>query len=326
MLNIFYRFKQGSDIAQDDIDVQVIDMPTEPIAVQPSVTPQMQANIDPVHKAILTQIALVSVEENAQLPALLSETAQSQLVRWVRLPRNPRIAGDELFALDGIDMMVIVTDESKSVDKYTLRWLELLKQFNTPIIVLLPYEVKKRREQDRLNEFAQRIGLPVMSVTSDNLETARREFVEKTMQIAPATGLALGAHMAYFREPLMHNLLTTATEDGLVAHEVADIEQVKMELVRHICAAHGCNGQRFEQHRIALETLIKTMTHYTEQFINRLPMRDPQRRTRFVNALSTLFIGYATAIHLGATPPTFRKELLPQVWRLYRASGQSVRE
>ena len=326
MLNIFSRFKQASGITHDDIDVQVIDMPTEPIAVQPSVTPQMQAQIDPVHKAILTRIALVSVAERAQLPALLSETAQSPLVSWVQLPRNPRIADDELFALDGTDMIVIVIDGSKDVDKYTLRWLELLKQFNTPIIVLLPYEVKKRREQARLNEFAQRIGLPVMSVTAENVDTVRREFVETTMEIAPATGLALGAHMSNFREPLMHNLLATATEDSLVAHEVADIEQVKMQLVRQMCAAHGCNGQSFEQHRMALETLIKTTTHYTEQFVKRLPMRDARRRNRFVNALSTLFIGYATAIHLGATPPSFRKELLPQVWRLYRASGKPVRE
>jgi len=193
-------------------------------------------------------------------------------------------------------------------------------------VVLLPRAKPKRRSQEKINEFSQYVGLPIVPVIASDLDTARQEFLLTAMRIAPATGLALAAHIPHFRFPLMRNLLDTATEESLYAGPGTEITAVQMSLVHQICAAYGHNGHQFESHKAALKTLMTTTAHYTTRLVVRFPIRDRARRARLTNAMSTLFIGYATAIYLGATPPSFRKELLPQVWRLYRASRKSLQE
>ena len=323
--SVFVSRKQATsaDVDVSDMDLQTLD---EPVPGVHNLPPQpLSPSFDPVRKAMMSRIALVSIEENADLPALLNDgSLQSRLVQRIMLPRNPRIAGDELYELEGMDMIVVLSEEPKRISKDMLRWLRLLKQLGVPMVVLLPYQPTKRREQEKLMQFSQHVGLPVVPFTAENLLQARQDFVMTTMRLSPATGLALAAQMPHFRSPLMRNLLDAAVHDSLSAD--ADVTVLQMQFVHQICAAYGQNGQQFETQRIALETLVKMTQHYTKRFAARLPIRNPQRRTRFTNALSTLFLGYAVTGYLGETPPSFRKQLLPQIWRLYRASGKPVHE
>lgn len=322
-------FRKEPEIFDDTgIDIHVMASPPDTLPSMRRHTSPAQVfnhHVDPARKALLSRIALVSIEENSNLPALLAEdTIQPALVQRIMLPRNPRIAGDELYELDGMDMIVVASEEERHISKDTLRWLTLLKQLGVPMLVLLPYAPTKRREQEKIAQFSQHIGLPIVSVTTDTLDTARQEFVLTTMRIAPAMGLALAAHMPHFRLPLMQNLMDTALYDSLNSPTGEDILPVQMHLAHQIFAAHGRNGQQFELQKAALETLINTTRHYTTRFVSRMPVRDSHRRTRLTDALSTLFIGYAVTIYMGATPPSIRKDLLPQIWRLYRASGKPV--
>ncbi len=329
MVSIPHFFRKEPEAFDDvGIDVHVMNPPTETVPSMPySTTKAFNNPVDPARKALLSRVAIVSVEENANLPALLNEEArQSAIVRRITLPRNPRIAGDELYELDGMDMIVVVSEEARHISKDMVRWLNLLKQLGIPMLVLLPYVPIKRREQEKIERFSQYIGLPIVTVTADKLDEARQEFVITTMRIAPAMGLALAAHIPHFRSPLMQNLLDTAIYDSLNSENVDDVTPIQTHLSHQICAAYGRNGHQFETHKPMLETLLKTTKHYTSHFVERLPMRDQQRRMRLTNALSTLFAGYATALYLGATPPSFSKELLPQIWRLYRESGKPVRK
>jgi hypothetical protein len=323
----FFR-KEAESFDDVSIDIHVMNPASETLPSMPYPTAKVfNQPVDPARKALLSRIAVVSVEENANLPALLNEdTRQSAIVRRITLPRNPRIAGDELYELDGMDMIVIVSEESRHISKDMIRWLNLLKQLGVPMLVLLPYVPIKRREQEKIEQFSQYIGLPIVTVTADKLDEARQEFVVTTMRIAPAMGLALAAHIPHFRSPLMQNLMDTALYDSLNANNSDEVAPIQTQLSHQICAAYGRNGQQFETHKAALETLLKTTRHYSSHFVEHLPMKDPQRRARFTNALTTLFTGYATAIYSGATPPSIRKEVLPQIWRLYRESGKPVRK
>lgn len=329
MVSFSRFFRKEPEFFEDaDIDIHVMASPHDTLPSMRGYTPAAQTftrHVDPARKALLSRIALVSVEENTNLPALLPEdTRQPALVQRIMLPRNPRIAGDELYELDGMDMIVVASEEQKRISKDTLRWLNLLKQLGVPMLVLLPYAPTKRREQEQIAQFSQHIGLPIVTVTPDTLDAARQEFVLTTMRLAPAMGLALAAHMPHFRLPLMRNLMDTALHDSLNSQNRDDMLAIQLQLAHQIFAAHGRNGQQFETQKAALETLINATRHYTAHLVKRLPMRDPQRRTRLTDALSTLFIGYAVTISLGATPPSVRKELLPQIWRVYRASGKSA--
>ncbi len=329
MVSIPHFFRKEAEGFDDvGIDIHVMNPPAETMSSIPYTGAKaFNQSVDPARKALLSQIALVSVEENANLPALLNEDArQSAIVRRISLPRNPRIAGNELYELDGMDMIVVVSEESRHISKDMVRWLNLLKQLGIPMLVLLPYVPIKRREQEKIEQFSQYIGLPVVTVTADKLDEARQEFVVTTMRIAPAMGLALAAHIPHFRSPLMRNLMDTAIDDSLNTNNSNEAVAIQAQLSHQICAAYGRNGQQFETHKVALETLIETTRHYTCNFIERLPIKDPERRIRFTNALTTLFVGYATAIYSGATPPPICKEVLPQIWRLYRESGKPVRK
>lgn len=320
------RFFRKEPPVFDDIGFDIQAVPPEPLPTQDvGKTYALNNSVDPVRKALLARIALVSVADNANLPALLSDEAvKSTIVRQIMLPRNPRIAGDELYELDGMDMIVVVSEEDRRISRDTMRWLKLLKQLGVPMLVLLPFGPVKRHEEQKIAQFAQYVDLPVVTVAADSMEQARQAFLATTMQIAPATGLALAAQMPEFRAYLTQNLMDTAIRDSLKTSGNASAAQ--MRLVHQICAAYGHNGQQFENNKVALENLVITTRHYTTNLVARLPMKDLLRRTRLTNALSTLLIGYATTIHLGATPPSLRHELLPQIWRLYRASGKPVLE
>jgi hypothetical protein len=282
------------------------------------VTPRLD---DSLHKVSYGRIGLVSVEENTQLPALLRGATQSALMQRIMLPRNPRIASDELYQLDGMDYIVMLTRPDRRITKDIVRWLNRLKQLRIPMVLLLPYVAKKRHEQEKIDLFSKHVGVPVVSITAQNVNEARQQFIVTTMQIAPAMGLALAAQLPNFRSPLMQNLLEKATEDSLSAQ---DTKSVQLQMVSQICAAYGCNGHQFELHQPTMETLVAVINHYTKNFVKRFPMKDEASRARLTHSLSTLFIAHATAIHFGATPPSLFKVLLPQIWRLYRASRRPI--
>lgn len=329
MVSIPRFFRKEAEIFDDvGIDIHIMNPLPETLPAAPYLTTKVFNNpVDPVRKALFSRMAVVCIEENTNLPALLSDDAgQSAIVKRITLPRNPRIAGNELYELDGMDMIVVVSEETQHISKDMIRWLNLLKQLGIPMLVVLPYIRVKRHEQQKIEQFSQYISLPVIVVTPDKMDEARHEFVITTMSIAPAMSLALAAHMPHFRSPLLQNLMDAAIHDSLNTNNSDEVSPIQIRLSHQICAAYGRNGQQFETHKAALETLLNSTRHYCSRFVERLPMKNPQRRIRYANTLTTLFTGYATAIYLGATPPSIRKEILPQIWRLYRESGKSVRK
>lgn len=282
-------------------------------------TPQVQS--DPVRKAAYLRIGLVSVEDEPRLPAVLGDATRSDLVHCIRLPRNPRIADNELYELDGMDYIVMLTTSQQRITKYMVRWLKRLKHMNIPMLVLLTYEVKKRREQHQIDVFSKRIAVPFISVVEEDTEMAREKFVSQTLEHMPAISLALAASAPTFRLPLMENLLANATADSML---VDNPESIQTDLVRQICAAFGLTEREVEKNRVALDTMVKSTEPVAKSLVRLFPIFSDQRRARLTNAVSTLLVGHATKMHLGASAPSLGKDLLPQIWRLYRASKQSV--
>lgn len=326
MVSVPNLFRKRPLVGITDFDMDDIDDSSETLINSYTHSNVSTQSLDPTRRVRFVRIAFVSVDESSKDLALLpDEVFHSALVQRVILPRNPRVAGEELYELDGMDLIVVVPEERR-ITKDVMRWLKLLKQLDVPMLVLLPFGAQKRGEQEKINQFSQYVGLPVVTMAPDDLDTARQEFVMTTMTIAPATGLALAAKMPDFRSPLMRNLMDRAADISLHVNAEEQVIDVQHQLVRQICAAHDCNGREFETDKAALETLAKVTAYYTHALVNRFPMKDKVRRLRFAHAVSTLLIGYAAAIHLGATPPAIRSELLPQVWRLYRASKQPVQE
>lgn len=328
MVSLPRLFRRKTDVPADPgIDVHIIDDTLEHAIPWQRATTETTRPVDPVSRAMLARIALVTVEENVSIPALMpDEPSRSRLVQRVMLPRNPRIAGEEVYELDGMDMLVIVSGNSgdHALSRDMMRWLKLLKPLNVPMLVLLPHSSANHQEHDRIAQFSHYVGLPVVTAASDNIEQARQDFLLQAMEIAPATALALAAHMPNFRLPLVQQLVKTATEQSLRQSDEGVLKDTRQQLMRQICAAYGCNGQHFDQHRAALDTLLKSTAHYTGNFVRLLPIRNQERRRRLTESLITLLTGHTTAMYLGAQPPSIRKELLPQVWRLYRASGKPI--
>lgn len=281
-------------------------------------------DVDPVRQAAYGRIGLVSIGEQATLPEMLTGATYSPVMQQIMLPLNPRIASDELYELDSMDFIIVLSGAERRIGKNMVRWVKRLQQLHIPLIVLLPFEISAGHEQQRLQAFTQFLGVPVLSVVSEDIAEARRDFVAQAIQTAPAMGLALAAHLPEFRSPLISTVMSGATENSLGKPDENEIEQVQQQLLRQISAAFACNGHKYEKHRVALETLMQMTNHYTNALTQRLPMRSEERRTRFTNALSTLLIGYGVANYFGAEAPSFRKVLLPTIWRLYRASGRAL--
>ena len=320
-------FNRRATVPEPTVDLHDLDDSPDDLTRwhTPTAAPQPNPAVDPTRRALFARMAFVSVSDDASLSALLPEDViRSTLVKRVILPHNPRIAGDELYELDGMDMIVVVSAQERHISRDFVRWLRLLKQLGVPMLVLLPFSPQKHSERETIQRFSQHVGLPVITMTPDNPEPSRQQFVMTTMQIAPATGLALAAKMPDLRSPLMQTLLETATTKSLHADSQEAIADVRQQLVHQICAAYDHNGHQYETSKPALDALAKTATHYTHNFIQWLPLRDDLRRVRLTHALSTLLTGYATAVYLGATPPSLRRDLLPHLWRLYRASAQAV--
>lgn len=276
---------------------------------------------DPARHAPYVRIGLVSVENEPEIPELLRDAPQAAPLQQIRLPRNPRIAGGELYELDGMDYLVMLSGRERGISKDLVRWLNRLKPLGIPMLVLLPNSVESRRDRQLLDLFSQRVGVPVLAMSSGNIEQARHDFVLTIMQVLPAMSLALAANLPSFREPLMTALLENAISDSLAAQHTQDVQ---MQMIRQMYAAHGLNEREFGNQRVAMETLVKSTTKVAENLAALFPIRDRARRQRFNNALSSLLIGHATMMVLGAKPPSIYKQLIPQIWRLYRASRQPI--
>ncbi|MEL6524420.1 MAG: hypothetical protein AAFQ07_01805, partial [Chloroflexota bacterium] len=62
---------------------------------------------DPVRKAAHLRVGMVSVDEKPRLPMLLGDATQTDMLQFICLPRNPRIADNELYEIDGMDYIVV---------------------------------------------------------------------------------------------------------------------------------------------------------------------------------------------------------------------------
>lgn len=319
-------FRKSQPEAGDLLDEMLLEESTQIITTWGD-TQRMQPvqlhNADPVRQAAYGRIGLVSVGEEVSLPDLLAEATQSTLMQQIMLPVNPRIASEELYELDGMDFIIMLSGTQQRITRNLVRWVNRLKQLQIPLLILLP-NAEGQDDPQRIDAFSRHVGVPVVTLVQQDTEAARQAFLGTAMQVSPAMGLALAAHLPTFRTPLMHNMLGDATENSLVFQDESTLHKTQKELARQISAAYGCNGHNFDQHQAAIETLMQMTNHYTTALTKGVPMRDETRRVRFTNALSTLLIGYGVANYFGAEPPSFRKELLPTIWRLYRASRRPV--
>lgn len=323
-MNIPFFREQSATVGDVDVmPLRLLEDTAEVVTVwQDSMTANARpTTTDPARHAPYVRIGLVSVENEPEIPELLRDAPQAAPLQQIRLPRNPRIAGGELYELDGMDYIVMLSGRERGLSKDLVRWLKRLKPLGIPMLVLLPNPIEGRRDRQLIDLLSQRVGVPVMAMSTGNIEQARRDFVLTIMDVLPAMSLALAANFPSFRDPLTSTLLDNAISDSYADDRVQDVQ---MQMVRQMCAAHGLNEREFEKQRIAMETLVKSTAKVAENLAGLFPIRDRDRRQRFNNALSTMLIGHATAMHLGVKPPSIYKQLIPQIWRLYRASRHPI--
>ena len=329
----FNFFRKTDDTEMDGIDLSfdlmndTTEVHTQDWKPQVHIAPMPQ--VDTLLRSRYSKIGVASMEtpETSDKPILFDAQQPSPLLQVVTLPHNPRIATDELYQLEATDLIIFMVDDS--MDKYAMRWVSHLRQLGVPVIVLMRQITQKRNHKQQLDAYAQFIGVPVVPVISDRIGEARQQLVEHTLVSAPSMAFALAAHLPDFREYLLDKVQESHITESLTAPETASgqqrsLHEVQVDVVQQISAAHGCNGRALEAHMEGLQNMIHTANQVTAKFTSRLPFRDEARRQRFTNAVSTLFLCHATDSYHGADAPSIRRDLFPQLWKLYRASRHAV--
>lgn len=326
----FGFFRRSDDgINESLVDIEALTgMDTEEITVIPEPLPDSPTVTDEqaICKAVYGRIGVVSLDENhPNLPVLFAPDAdmESPLLEKIILPRNPRMAVNEFYQLEAVDMVLLLNAEGNRIDRYTLRWMKRLQQMGLPLVLLLSMPLTEPTQEDRIEQFSRQMGVPVIPVDAENLTDARQELVLKTLHIAPAMALALAGHLPAFRSSLIDELLQRATTESLI-NNADTLMNRQMQLLQQISAACGHTEKLSTEETTGLRSLLTAAHVWAEKLVRYMPLRDARRRERFVSALSTLFAGYAAAVYHGAPAPSLRNDLLPKVWRLYRASRQSI--
>lgn len=314
-------FEHDPAVSITDLDEPASDNLGWPMEVS-IVDEATQPDADPVTKAQFGCIALVTVEqEPTNLPVLLDDATRSRLMQRVTLPLNPRIATHELYEFDSADLIMIVA--GTGLNRAIVRWLRRLQPMGVPILILTQQMPQQPVQRQKIAQFSQRTGVPIVPITSDKVEESLHSLIVSMLDVAPAMAAVMAGKLDAFRPLYVSQVLQSSTQASLKTDANAQWG-LQMQLVRQLSVAYGCSGKTLKLAQPGLETMMKLVTSYTPIFAKRFPIADPERRQRFNDALTTLFIGYATLVYYGAPAPALRKDLMPKIWRLYRASRQPV--
>ena len=304
-------------LESEDLDIDLVEW-TRPYTAVREGMPNVQL---PTFKPEHGRIGVVSLEENdGFISAFLNGLPQSPLLKEVRLPNNPRIANDELYEIDGMDMIMMLS--CQSLKRETVRWLRRLKYFQVPIIVLIYQPEMQKSLQKKYDKFSDETGVPIVLFEDKKLQESQQMLLGATLEVAPSMAVALAANIDAFRPLLIDAIMENSIKFGLTSE--VSLQDLQDELVKQISRAYGVSGYTFKQAEPGLSAMTSTINNYSQTFIKRFYIRNKKRRLRFERAVSLMLIGYATTVYHGAQSPSLRKIILPKIWRLYRESRHSI--
>lgn len=256
-------------------------------------------------------------------------------LRAVDLPSDTRGALGVLYDLEYADLILFVIDTHHRISSEQLRWMARMRELDIPLIILLesPEGARKPVLPRLLAALEERLHVPVVPVYHHDYAVTRTVLIQKLFHLSPRLAAMLSLHAPLLRPILVEHLLNTAAYTSLDLHagaaddeELSPLGEAQLRLARQLKAVFGRGARLSRQEYEMLLPMATAVTHYTNNLLKSVPTRNHERRTRLANAVSTLLIGYMTMIFHGETPPDIRKEILPHIWRLYRASGQMANQ
>jgi hypothetical protein len=252
-------------------------------------------------------------------------------VRTLELPTDPQQAMNVLLQLEYADLILFVLDTNERLSSHHLHWLMRMEILKVPIVLLVnnAERVHKRLLPRLLQTLDDRLKIPAVPVYTNEPEHTRALLVETLFAKAPRLAAMASLQFPVLRPVLVQHLLTSAAQHSLgldaqasTDHDLSQLSKAQVRLAQQIKAVYG-KGTKLSAHEYEnIRTMAATATHYATTLTRTLPARNPARRARVVNAVSTLILGYLALVSHGETPPDIRTQVLPEIWRLYRASGQ----
>lgn len=258
-------------------------------------------------------------------------TLGSDALRAFDLPTNSHAVMSLLYNLEYADLILYTLNIHQGLGADHLRWINRLQGRRTPLVIIL--NGVNRTNQKHLHSIMQmielRINAPVVPVHTDDHEKSRQSLVEVIYRISPRLAAIMSIHSPLLRPVLAEHMLnksihTSMSLDGDTAsdEDLSALAEEQVRLIRQIAAVYGRGTRLSRREYTGLVSMVEAVTGYSSELVSTLPAVKEERRTRLANAISTLMVGYITMIYHGETPPEIRSELLPRIWRLYRATGQ----
>ena len=252
-------------------------------------------------------------------------------LRTVQLPVDTRGAMGVLYELEYADLILFTLGTKQRLSSEHIRWLSRMRELGVPMIVLIDNAetIQKKALPQLILAVQDRLHVPVVPIYRNDYQATREKLMKVVFRLSPRLAAMLSLHAPVLRPVLVEQLLTNAAFTSLDLdvnatkdEELSAIGEAQLRLARQIKAVYGRGARLSRQEYQNLLGMATAVTHYTNNLVNHLPTRNKERRTRVANAVSTLLVGYLTMIYHGETPPEVRTQILPHVWRLYRASGQ----
>lgn len=257
--------------------------------------------------------------------------ANNTAIRSVDLPTNTDHGIQLPYELEYADLILYVLDTRREMSSNHMRWLARIQGLNVPMVVLLngADDIHRRTLPRLVTAIEQRLNQPVIPVHESDQQMSREQLVTAVYHKSPRLAAMLSIHSPLLRpilaEQLMSSTALTSMEldylPGVDAQE-SPLADAQVRLIRQINAVYGKGSRLSLKEYKALNAVVGTVTHYTTNIVGNLPLVEDERRDRLSFAVSTLLVGYIAMVYHGETPPEIRKQVLPQIWRLYRASGQ----
>jgi hypothetical protein len=254
-------------------------------------------------------------------------------VRALELQSNPQSAMGLLMELEHADLILFVLNIHERLCSNHLRWLARMEILKVPRVLLISgAENIKPEVASRLTEALQeRLRLPVVLVYANHLDRARTELIKTLFGISPQLAALASLQSSLLRPILAQHLLYHVAYESLALNakslnegDMSPLTKAQIRLVQQLKVVYGKGEQLSRQEYQSMSNMATTAMTYASYLLHTLPSRDPIRRERVTNAISTLLLGYLVIALNGETPPDIRNQVLPQIWRLYRASGQQI--
>lgn len=252
-------------------------------------------------------------------------------LRTVSLPSDSRGAMGVLYELEYADLILFTIGTNQRLSSEHIRWLSRMQELGVPLVVLIDNAdtISKKVLPQLLIAVHDRLHFPVVPIYKNDYPKTRTDLIKTLFQVSPRLAAMLSLHAPLLRPILVERLLTGAAQTSLDLdttsskdEELSPLGEAQLRLARQIKAVYGRGARLSRQEYQSLLGMATAITHYTNDLVEHLPTRSKERRARLANAVSTLLVGYMTMMYHGETPPEIRTQILPHIWRLYRASGQ----